>query len=335
MKRLFYSLIASAIFAFLSSSAGAQHLEAYMQNSAFLSLQTDTPYVETYITIPGNSIQYKKNSNGKFEGALNITLMYLRDSNTVVAFDKYVLRSPEIDDTSNITFNLLDLRRVSVPDGDYNVELEVKDANKPEESVRKFQGMNVQFERKKVEFSSIELVDSYNPTSSKNVFSKNGYDIKPHVFNYYPGSVNRVRFYNEIYNTNKVAGEEDVIITYAVKHAQKNMVANDLFRFSKQKAAPVNIIFSEFDITDLPSGNYVVQVQVKSKKNELLGEQNIFFQRSNKNSVNELNNISLVDIHKTFVADLDADSLEFYLNSLSPTAEIYERDYITRVVQSG
>jgi len=306
-----------------------------MQNSAFLSAQTDSPYVETYITIPGKTVQYKKNTSGKFEGALEITLLYLRDSNTVAAFDKYVLRSPEIDDTANISFNLLDLRRVTLSDGDYTIELEVKDANNSNEVINQVQGLNLHFNRAKVDMSSIELVESYTATTTKNIFSKNGYDIKPFVFNYYPTSVNKVRFYNEIYNANKVAGDEDIIITYSIKHTQKDMVANDLFRFSKQKAAPINFIVSEFDITDLPSGNYLLQIQVKSKKNELLGEQNVFLERSNKNSVGEFTNIELLDVHETFVASLDKDSMIFYLQSISPKAEMYEREYITRVIKNG
>ncbi len=315
--------------------AQAQHLEVYMQNSAFLSTQTDSPYIETYITIPGETVTYMKNNNGKFEGALEVTLLYLRDSITVAAFDKYVLRSPEIEDTANIAFSLLDLRRVLLPDNDYTIELEVKDANNSNEIVKQVQGLNLHFNRSKVDLSSIELVDGYTTTTTKNVFSKNGYDIKPYIFNYYPTSINKVCFYNEIYNANEVVGDEDIIITYAIKHAQKDIVANDLFRFSKQKAAAINFIFSEFDITDLPSGNYLLQVQVKNKKNELLGEQNVFLQRSNKNSVGELSNIALLDVHDTFVASLSQDSLTFYLQSIYPKAEMYEREYISRVIKKG
>jgi len=97
----------------------------------------------------------------------------------------------------------------------------------------------------------------------------------------------------------------------------------------------VNIVFSEFDITDLPSGNYLVQIQVKNKKNELLGEQNVFFQRFNKNSIGELENIALLNVNNTFAMDISADSLTFFLKSLYPKAEAYEREYILRVIQKN
>jgi hypothetical protein len=95
MKPFLYYLLLFSMFLLQGLLAQAQHLEVYMQNSAFLSTQTDSPYIETYITIPGETVTYMKNNNGKFEGALEVTLLYLRDSITVAAFDKYVLRSPE------------------------------------------------------------------------------------------------------------------------------------------------------------------------------------------------------------------------------------------------
>ncbi|MBK9730193.1 MAG: GWxTD domain-containing protein [Chitinophagaceae bacterium] len=336
MKRITLSFISCLlVICVFTQPSIAQHLRASMQNSGFLSLQTDTPYAETYLSIPGKSLQYKKNNHGKYEGAVEVTLLYLRDSNQVAAYDKYLLRSPEINDTVNITFNMLDLRRVTLPDGVYDVQMEVKDANLKEESLHLAQALNLNFRRDSIDFSNIELVDSYSPTVTQNVFSKNGYDIKPYVFNYYPTSINKISFYNEIYNLDKVVGNEDVIITYAVKHSQKDQVANDLFRFSKQKAAAINVVFSEFDITDLPSGNYVVQLQVKNKKNELLGQQSVFFQRSNKNSTGELTNIGLLDVSKTFVIHIAPDSLVYYMKSLSPTAEMYERDYIASIIQKN
>lgn len=334
MKRILYAVFCTLLVSCLGAApAQSQHLRASMQNSGFLSLQTDTPYAETYVSIPGKSLQYKKNNHGKYEGAVEITLLYLRDTNLAAAYDKYILHSPELVDTASISFNLLDLRRVALPDGVYDVKMEVKDVNRQDNALHLSQAINLHFRRDSIDFSNIELVDSYAPTTTKNTFSKNGYDIKPYVLNYYPTSVNKVSFYNEIYHLDKVVNGEDVIITYSIKHLQTDQVAGELYRFTKQKAAGVNVVFSEFDITDLPSGNYVLQIQVRSRKNTLLGEQSVYFQRSNKNAVSELNNISLIDVNQTFVARIDPDSLDFYISSLYPVAEMYEREYIGAIVK--
>jgi len=331
VKKLLLVLSLSSFL--LSRFAGAQPLHVFMRNCVFLSVKTDTPYVETYLSVPGFELKYVKNGSGKFEGALDVSLVYLKDTSVFIS-NNYLLQTPEIEDTTNISFNVLDLRRVSLPEGDYTVQLRVKDANNPLSASETNQGLKVEFDHSKVSISDIELVQSYSETSEHNVYSKNGYDIKPFAISLFPTSVNKLAFYNEIYNADKAAPNEDLVITYCIKHAQQNVVANDLFRFTRQKAASVNVLFSSFDITDLPSGNYFLEVQVKNKNNELLAQQIGFFQRYNKNSSTELNNIALIDVSNKFVKFMPGDSMEFYCKCLLPRAELYERDYIMHAIQT-
>lgn len=332
MKKLFAFFFLISNLLFLSTSRG-QTLHAFLRNCAFLSMNSDTPYVETYIAVPGFELKYVRNTSGKFEGALEITVLYLKDT-SVYKFDKYLLRTPEIADTSNITFNLLDLRRVTLPDGEYHVQLKVKDANNPLGIAEVNRPLKVQFDRNKISLSDIELVQDFTPTSARNIYSKNGYDIRPLAVNYFPGSLNKLTFYTEIYRAKETIGEDDILIMYSVKHLQSGGVANDLFRFTRQKASSINILFSEFDISDLPTGNYLLEVQVKSKKNEVLAEQTSFFQRINKNSVFELSSIAMIDISNTFVNLIPGDSMSYYLKCIMPRAELYERDYLLHTLRT-
>jgi GWxTD domain-containing protein len=147
--------------------------------------------------------------------------------------------------------------------------------------------------------------------------------------------MNKLTFYSEIYNTDKAVPDEDIILTYSIKQAQSNQIANDLYRWTKQKAAPVNILFSEMDITQLPTGNYYVVIEVKSKKNQVLASQFEYFQRSNKNSVSDWSSITLIDINDKFVRFLANDSMPYFLKSLIPRAEMFEKDYILRTAYSN
>jgi GWxTD domain-containing protein len=305
-----------------------------MRNCSFLSVKTDTAYVETYLSVPGFELTYVQNGLFRYQGALDITLLYLKDT-TVFTADHYVLLTPELPDTTNVDFNILDLRRVSLPDGEYTVKLKISDANNPAAFCEVNQGLNVSFNRTGVSMSDIELVQSYSQTVEKNVYSKNGYDIKPFAISYFPNSVSKLAFYSEIYHADVTAPQEDIIITYAVKHAQQNEVAHDLFRFTKQKSGPLNVLFSEFDITDLPTGNYYLEVQVKNRKNELLTDQIAFFQRMNNNSSTELSNIALIDVSDKFVSLMPGDSMKYYCESIMPKAELYEREYIQRAIASN
>ena len=321
-------LISSLIL--LTNISRAQSLHAFMRNCAFFSAGSDTSYVETYISVPGFELNYVRNNSGNFEGALNIALDYFKDS-SIVTSDHYTLRTPEIADTTNISFNVLDLRRELLPRGDYNIRLRVIDANSPSGRDSLSQETKVSFNRSKIALSDIEFIQEYSATTSRNLYSKNGYDIHPLAISFFPNALSRLRFYNEIYNAS--SSGEDIVIMYSIKDAQSGDVADDLFRFTRQKAEAVNYLFSEFDISDLPTGNYILEVQVKNKKNELIGQQSAFFQRINQNSVYELSNISLININNKFVNAIPADSMPYYLSAILPKAELFERDYINNLKQ--
>src|SRR5437762_13865739 len=109
---------------------------------------------------------------------------------------------------------------------------------------------------------------------------------------------------------------------YSEKQPHSNSVANELFRLTRQKASAVNVLFSAFDISDLPTGNYIFDVQVKNKKNELLAEQSAFFQRVNNSSVYQLNSIALIDVSNKFVKFMPGDSMNYYLKCIMPNAEL-------------
>ncbi|MEO5674339.1 MAG: GWxTD domain-containing protein [Chitinophagales bacterium] len=334
MKK-FFTLTSSTVFFYftlfflslITSATHAQALHAFMRNCAFLSVGADTPYVETYIAVPGFELTYVKNTAGAFEATLDISLDYMKDTAIIIS-DHYTLRTPEIADTSAISFNVLDLRRELLPQGDYTIRLTITDVNSPAALEVVSQNMKVEFKKGQVSLSDIELVQEYSATTSRNLYSKNGYDIHPLAISFYPDAISRLRFYTEIYNSSSIAGNNGVLIMYSVKNAQTGSVVNELFRFTRQKAATINYLFSEFDISDLPTGNYFLEVEVKNKKNETIARQEAYFQRLNQNSVYELSNISLINISNKFVNLLPGDSMKYYVSCLMPQAELFERDYI-------
>jgi hypothetical protein len=57
-------------------------------------------YVETDILIPASTVKFVKNAQGKYQGYVEVTLIY-KKNNEVVTFDKYLLNSFEIDDITH------------------------------------------------------------------------------------------------------------------------------------------------------------------------------------------------------------------------------------------
>ena len=69
-----------------------QTLQAYFKYGRFNSPQNQK-YIETYLSIIGGSLRYKKNSNNLFQGELEITI-FLKQGEKIKDYKKYTLLSP-------------------------------------------------------------------------------------------------------------------------------------------------------------------------------------------------------------------------------------------------
>lgn len=303
-------------------------------NYAVFSTPDQQTYIETYLLIPGSSVAFAPSEAGKLKASVEVTLLFMQGEK-VVQFDKYMLSSPEVSAAEAQTFNLVDLKRYTLPAGAYNFELKFKDVNIEGEVAEKVENIELKIEApsEKIDLSDILLLEKFEPTTTDNEYSKNGYDLMPNVLNFYPEDLNRVGFYAEIYNTDKVLEDPNFLVTFSVNYKNTKKIAKKLRSFKKQKAAPVNVVLSEFDISELPSGNYDLLIEVRNKKNELLVAKKTQFFRKNPIETYSLSDINKVDIEDTFVEELTDQEAGFYVGALYPIAQENEKQYIANLTK--
>ena len=107
--------------------AEQRNLQALFSYKTFYSPDKG-PYIETYLSVNAQSVQYKKNAHNKFQGSIEIQITFSNETGVKYA-NKYNLLRPEVDDTSNIQFNFLDQQRVQLPNGKYDIGLSITDKN--------------------------------------------------------------------------------------------------------------------------------------------------------------------------------------------------------------
>ncbi len=318
-------------FLVISIKVNSQNLQSYFYYSLYNSPQH--PYIETYMSIIGNTTKFIKQKNGKFASQLEITMLF-KQNDTIKTFKKYRLSSPEILDTSKNKPNFIDLQRVYLPNGIYNFELSVKDLNTNNKPQKFFDIINVDFNNSDIQFSGIEYVEKYTPTKQKNILTKNNYDLVPYIADFFPKNVNKLSFYCEFYNTNKIIGDtSDFLVKYYIETTSKNK-NNNILGFQRQKAKSINVLFASLNIEKLYSGNYNLVIEVVDKTNKVLATKKTFFQRSNPQKYNP-DNLKNIDIEKTFVDNLNSDSLRLYLDYLYPIADINERQFIKNQINNA
>jgi GWxTD domain-containing protein len=312
-------------------------LYSYFNYQPFYSPVNQSAYIETYITVVGNSTTFRQNENHKFQSTIEIVMLFKQDGK-IKEFRKYNLKSPEIDDLSKNKPNYIDQQRIQLSSGTYNFELSIKDLNdtiKKEKSYTYNDVISLNCDTNNIDMSGIELVEKYGKTIKENISSKNGYDIIPYVSNYYPQNIKKIMFYSEIYNTDiKKFNGEDFLINYFIENEKNKTIANECNRFKKQKASKVAVVLSEFDIEKLPSGNYNLVITAKNKNNETLILRKIYFQRSNPEyDAKELDYLTL-NIENTFSWKIkNVDTLVDYLKCLVPIADRNEKMFIDNQVK--
>ncbi len=297
-----------------------------MRNCVFLS-SSDSAYVETQFTVGAENLKFIQRPDNKWEASVQVTLLYMIDS-SVFKHLKYLLFSEPLIDTTSKNFNLTDLKRVSLPNGEFSIEIYLEDYNNKSLTGFMTEGININFKTDSLSFSDIELVATYSETQEKSIYSKRGYEIQPYTIQYYPTALPKLTFYAEVYNTDNYFHEDKFLSSVYIRESLSGKPLEHFIFNSKQTPEQIKILFSSFDISNLPTGSYFLTIELRNKMNEHVAEQNLYFIRTNTAIVFNPNQLDSVQVENAFAATLPADSLNFYLQSLSPIASNEEHNYI-------
>ncbi|MCB9363409.1 MAG: GWxTD domain-containing protein [Flavobacteriales bacterium] len=323
------------LFTFLvicfSTLLSATNMQANFNYCSFYNPEEGS-YLETYLSFVGESLIYKKNENGKFQSGVEVVLIF-KQGEKIIDYKKYNLLSYEYDDSLAVKTNMIDQQRISLPNGDYDFEISLRDINANEEPFINVQKLKLDYSADYIGISDIELVESFKKTETKGILSKSGYDLLPYTSDFFAEDFEKIAFYAEVYNASKLIGEgEDFLInTYIESYETKNIVGN-YKSFKREKAKAVNVIFSSFDIKKLPSGNYSLVIEARNKTNDLLINKKIFFQRSNPGA-----NALLIsdDYVNSFVMDIPVEKMQSYIKCLEPISTAVELSFAKNQVDAN
>jgi GWxTD domain-containing protein len=305
-----------------------QEMNAFLSYATFFSTETG-PYIETYLTVEGASVNYIRNENSEFQATIQVIYLFRKGSD-IINYDKYELNSPALSDTSGVNkFNFMDQQRYSLANGEYEFEIQIWDKNNAGKPFINIQQLIIDFPDDKVTVSGVQFVSSFEKTASPGVFSKNGYDLIPYVFTFYPEKIQKITFYSEIYNSSKILGEgQRYLISYYIEPLGQDKPLAKYMVHKRETSADVNILFSELNISDLPSGNYYLVIEAKDQQNKLLGLNRVFFMRSNPGLQLKIDDINHLDIANTFVSGIgNIDTLKQYIKYLSPISTDQENNF--------
>jgi GWxTD domain-containing protein len=321
-------LVYIALFCFVTS-INAQ-VEAVMSLKGFYAPGAGN-YLECYLSVGGGSVSYKPNEKRALQARLEITQIVKSPSDSIIAFKKFELKSPELSKDS-IAIDFIDQQRFPLSAGNYKFEIEIKDLNAdPIVGVIAEDKIELRYNADDLFLSDIQFIESFTKTDVSGPLTKSGYNLVAYANNFYHGGIGKIAFYTEVYNSNLKPENERLFLFMMVEEKLSGRVIEKLSKFQKKTASEVIPILHMFDIEDLPTGEYNLVIQVKNSENKLIAENKAYFYRNNPWNTLSDEELKQIRIAETFVANLKGgDTLVNYIKSLTPLASPAEIEYIHR-----
>ncbi len=269
-------LVTAFTFVLLTFSAlPAMALRAFFDYRVFQH-PTDGPYVECITSFDGATFELAPQDSGKYMSRAELVII-VSQQGEIVAHRKLNINGPLVN--SNQPEDFIALERFLLPNGKYDVELEVTDLVRGGNAETLYQTMEIQNPSSGIFVSDIAFISAYRKTTAINAFSKAGYDMIPYVSGYFNSQAKQLSFYAEIYNTAKELGAKEPFV-YAISiWDEHNKEWEEGKKWKRESATEVVPMLQTIDIAGLPSGQYTLRIEIRNRNNEVVSTQNRRFNR--------------------------------------------------------
>ncbi len=291
-------------------------------------IEGTAPRVEVNMAMLGGTMVLEPNAAGLLQARVEVITM-IEQNGTIKTFSKSKVLGPattEVNYTDLIHQEYFDL----VP-GIYDLLVEFRDLNSSDTTVRDYRGpLVVAAPGTGVSISNILLAERIEPASEGEI-AKYGYKVVPLLSDYYPTSLSSLDFYAEVYGSEEAFGADSLfLLTYQLESYEKKTVFGSYRKNIRARAKPVEPVMAQFDISNLPSGNYVLAIEVRDRNGTLITRRDQMIRRNHKVEFNyDLQAMDQLDLSNTFAGALtDRDTLAEHINSMRPIADPLERKII-------
>ena len=338
MKHLFVTIFLINILSQANAQIKSGNIEAHISNAVFSDAATGS-YVETYLSVNPHTLFYKKQPDSTYKASLIVIIIFKKNGNEIVQFDKFQLNTVAYKNSTeikNINSALIDLRRNALPKGNYTFITQIENENKKIELIDST--LKVDIKTTQFSFSDIELLDTFYQEKTKSIFQRGDISLIPMVMNYFPSLKNKLSFYTEIYPPSSAQKDRKFILQFAISKKETGKLLEEFSNSEVLEYADVIPVLQTLDISKLSSGNYNLNLQLLNRNNEIFATTSIPFQRfkalsrKSDNSTDTLYFNSEVDLNKVFVRLFSKEEIRTRLKTIFPIAAVNEGRYIDNLV---
>ncbi|MFN8394181.1 MAG: GWxTD domain-containing protein [Bacteroidia bacterium] len=331
MRRRLSLLALLFVLTGITSGLAAKELMYYVDVCKFYDA-SGKPYVEVYLDVDAGSVSYAKAEDGGLQGLLEVRYAIRKKGGVgeeAIPYDKaFELWSPTVQDSSpaNTTFGIMDVRRISLAPGEYEFTGFLKDKVQPNAHMHQFV-FDVSIKEQPTGFAStseIEFVQSVKPTTLQQAHSKLGFDILPLVTNGTYQDLDSLNFYVETYNSQLEASEVYFASAYITLAGNTSKIGKEYGLTFKHTSKPLDVLYGSFNIKNLPTQTYYLNVELYNKEQKLIeNTSKKFFVVNTRMEIQTSMSAGAFDE----VFKLDEEKLTYYIHSLYYISTNTERDF--------
>lgn len=244
-------------------------------------------YAEINTSIEANTLRSTTNAQGYFgkQAELTTIICNINTPDSAIYADKRVIRSPYYPDSNDLNaISLQDMQRIGLENGKYVVYFEIKDYSTTDQPMKYRDLLTIDYPQNAINVADLMLVSSYEKTDKTNIYSKNGYDLHPYLFDVIKKDSNILHYYTEIYNADKEFGKGNYYaIVTCIEDINSGKKIETTQTIKRQKAESLTPYLASIDISSLYEGSYYLTVEVRNEKNILYAYKRYpFFKQSDK-----------------------------------------------------
>lgn len=312
----------------MASVSFSQGLKAFISHKAYCTHNLQ-PYIEFTFIVGGNTVQYVPDKQKKFTAGVEIQVDMMRGDSLEKSLHYILSSDPFADSARAGKPDFADIQNVPVPQGTYDLYFYMRDVNGDSNKLSYIDRIVLDFPEDKLSTSKISLYKGISAPESPGLFVKYGYYLPPLYSNFVPESQYTLPFALEVYNTPRILGDGKLKAKCFIEDAGTHLAANTNNIFTMEyPAKDVVLVFNEFNVFNLPSGNYFAVVELSDEKDSLLQVEKVFFQKSNPSVQVSLDDFTSTNVKGTFVEmDTNRKVLIDNIKSLFPVSSYSEREF--------
>lgn len=284
--------------------------------------------VEVNIAVLAGSFVLAPNAQGLLQARVEV-LTLIEEEGRIKSYAKSVINGPGT--VEPMAADLVHQEFFDLQPGRYDLSLELRDLNSADTTVKRYLAPLIVGELGSGVTISEILLSERIENAVEGEIAKYGYRVVPLLSDYYPAGLSSIDFYAEIYGTEDFFGRDSLyLLTYQLESYEKRTVQGTYKKNIRAKARPVEPIIAQFDIANLASGNYVLAIEVRDRKGELVARQEQMIRRNNPITFKyDPEDLERVDVSGTFAGAMtDRDTLAEHIRSMRAIADPLERKII-------